>query len=638
MASDPLEQAAVLATDTLAALVRFPGTLETFWPAYLQALVQASGARRALLLSSSVGQPWLARAQWPLQGSSAPDDARRSLRLLGQSAEVIHLDGQGEARDLVIRLPLGGEGTVLAVLLLQLPVALEEPGLRTWAAVAAAVPGQFMTRTAPSEQAPKQGPDQVPHVTPAAAHGTADPAAPESLEKAERLHDILRLTQLLSRQVRFGQAAMVLCNQLCARLGAERVSLGWRQGHGIRLAAISHVEHFDAKSNSTRALEEVMEEAVEQVSVLTFPAPPDSSALLRAHQAYAQLLAPTSGQVVLCTVPMDGADGVDGVLCLERREPGFDATELWELQQVGQITSPWLEHLRAQDRWFGLRAWHALQRQAGQWLGPRHTAWKLAGLASVLFVLLGALLPWNYRIDATLAVRSRDLLFMPAPFDGYLRQVNVDVGDHVASGAVLVELDTRDLQLEASMAEADLVRYTREAEKAMAARQLAEMQIELARQQQAQAKLELLRFQLANARLKAPYEGVVIEGELKKNLGAPVRKGDLLLKLARTSRTYLELEIDQAYVHEVTTGTRGEFALVGRPGERYPIMLTHLDPAAVSKDGRTVYLARAALVGQQQPDWRPGMGGNAKLEAGQRPLIWVLTHRTVRFLREFFWL
>jgi multidrug resistance efflux pump len=285
-----------------------------------------------------------------------------------------------------------------------------------------------------------------------------------------------------------------------------------------------------------------------------------------------------------------------------------------------------------------LRGWDAVRRNARQLLGPRHTAWKASTLTLALFLGAGSVWPWDYRVDATLAVRSRDLLFMPAPFDGYLRQVHVDVGDQVLSGATLVELDTRDLLLEESMAEADWVRYAREAEKAIAARQLAEMQIALARQQQAQAKLELTRFQLAHAQVKAPYDGVVIEGELKKNLGAPVRKGDLLLKLARTTRTYLELEIDQAYVHEVKVGTRGEFALVGRPGERFPITLTQLDPAAVNKDGRTVYLARAALQGQELPDWRPGMGGNARLDAGERPLIWVLTHRTVRFLREFFWL
>jgi hypothetical protein len=32
------------------------------------------------------------------------------------------------------------------------------------------------------------------------------------------------------------------------------------------------------------------------------------------------------------------------------------------------------------------------------------------------------------------------------------------------------------------------------------------------------------------------------------------------------------------------------------------------------------------------------MGGAARLDAGERRLIWVLTERTVRFLRHTFWL
>jgi multidrug resistance efflux pump len=248
------------------------------------------------------------------------------------------------------------------------------------------------------------------------------------------------------------------------------------------------------------------------------------------------------------------------------------------------------------------------------------------------------MLPWAYRVDASLAIRSQDLLFMPAPFDGYLRKVHVNVGDQVASGDILVELDTRDLSLEAAMAEAELARHARESEKAMAAQQLAEMQIAAARQQQSAARLDMIRYQLGNAQVRAPYAGVVIEGDLKKNLGAPVRKGDLLLKLAQTTQSYVELEIDQIYIHEVRVGSQGEFALVGRPQERYGITLTRIDPAATHRDGRTFYLARAEVAGGLKPDWRPGMGGSAKLDAGERSLIWVMTQRTVRFLREFFWL
>jgi hypothetical protein len=131
---------------------------------------------------------------------------------------------------------------------------------------------------------------------------------------------------------------------------------------------------------------------------------------------------------------------------------------------------------------------------------------------------------------------------------------------------------------------------------------------------------------------------VVVEGELKKNLGAPLRKGDLLLKLAQTDDNYLELEIDQVDVHEVRVGSTGEFALVGRPDQRFVIKVDRIDPASTLREGRNIYLARAKVQEAIPAWWRPGMGGTARIDAGDRPLIWVLTHRTVRFLRELFWL
>jgi hypothetical protein len=78
--------------------------------------------------------------------------------------------------------------------------------------------------------------------------------------------------------------------------------------------------------------------------------------------------------------------------------------------------------------------------------------------------------------------------------------------------------------------------------------------------------------------------------------------------------------------------------LVGRPDQRFAIFLERIDPASILREGRNIYLARARVQGDIPIWWRPGMGGSARIDAGDRPLIWVLTHRTIRFLREFFWI
>ena len=51
-----------------------------------------------------------------------------------------------------------------------------------------------------------------------------------------------------------------------------------------------------------------------------------------------------------------------------------------------------------------------------------------------------------------------------------------------------------------------------------------------------------------------------------------------------------------------------------------------------------VFMLRAELLEPPQDWWRPGMSGVAKVEAGDRRIIWLLTHRLVDYLRLKLWL
>lgn len=608
-----------------AQLTEFDGPVKAFWERYLEAIGQGLQARRVLLLSSGVGLPWKALAQWPSDADQGAGDASDVLQLLAGVPEgQPRLEGLaqgGQALAMRLPQPATDRDQVMAVVAWHAGVfALGPADLLSWASQAAQVPAQYALRaSARAAQAQARAGDAQETVVP------ADPS------HAQRLYQILRLSIDLSRQPRFLQRAYELCNALAVRFDGDRVSLGWMRAPYIRLTAISHVEKFDRLSAISRALEGAMEEAADQGQVLAYPLQGDSPLVGRAHESYALM----QGVSAVASVPLMDGEQVLGVICLEKRQGSWSAEDLWELGLIAQITAYPLAQLQQRDRWWGARLWGAI-KPSGR--GPRHSGWVLAGLVGLIASTSLFFVPWDFRIDARLTLRSKDLLFVPAPFDGYLRQVHVEIGDQVQAGQVLMQLDTRELALEESMAQADVLRYSREAEKAQALRQLADMQITIARRDQSASRLALIRHQLAHAKVTAPQAGVVVEGELKKNLGAPLRKGDLLLKLAQNGDSYLELEIDQSDVHEVRVGSRGEFALVGRPEQRFGIEIDRIDPASTLREGRNVYLARGRVEQTMASWWRPGMGGTARIDAGQRPLIWVMTHRTVRFLREFFWL
>jgi multidrug resistance efflux pump len=282
----------------------------------------------------------------------------------------------------------------------------------------------------------------------------------------------------------------------------------------------------------------------------------------------------------------------------------------------------------------------------GKVIGPEHTWAKLLSLLGVAAVVVLLLPIFTYRVEGNFLVRSDEVAFLTAPFDGYIRSVPVRPGDPVAAGGTLLALDTADLELEEASAAADLNRYLREADKARAEAEigrtnkspsLAEMRIALAMADQASARLDLVRHRLKQAEIKAPFDGVLVEGDLRQRVGAPVREGDALFKVARVDTQYVEAEISERDVHEILDKTRGEVAFIAQPKLKFPIRVVRIEPAAVAKDCRNVSTVRAAFTGPIQAWWRPGMSGVCKLFVEKRTLLWIVSHRTMDFLRLWLW-
>jgi hypothetical protein len=90
-------------------------------------------------------------------------------------------------------------------------------------------------------------------------------------------------------------------------------------------------------------------------------------------------------------------------------------------------------------------------------------------------------------------------------------------------------------------------------------------------------------------------------------------------------------------VHEILNKSTGEIAFVSQPKLKYPIQIVRIEPAAVPKNEANVFLVRCAVEGGPQPWWRPGMSGVCKLNVEKRTLIWIISHRTVDFLRMKLW-
>jgi multidrug resistance efflux pump len=198
-------------------------------------------------------------------------------------------------------------------------------------------------------------------------------------------------------------------------------------------------------------------------------------------------------------------------------------------------------------------------------------------------------------------------------------------------------MDTDELAIEEANALADQVRFQREAEKARATNGLSDMRIALALAEQAKARLDMARLRLRQSSIRSGFEGVVVEGDLRERIGAPIKQGDALFKTTKLEGMYVEAEVNQRDVQNVKLNAEAEIAFVTQPKLKFPVAVERVYPAAITKEGENIFIVRLGLKSAPADWWRPGMSGLVKVEAGERTLFWILTHRTVDFLRMWLW-
>jgi hypothetical protein len=457
--------------------------------------------------------------------------------------------------------------------------------------------------------------------------------ATEAQIRVAHFAGVLDLMVLMNAEKRFLSAAMAFCNELATRLSCERVSLGWLDKGYIRVQAISRVDRFERKTEAVQKLEAAMEESLDQNAEIVLPPPEARGPFRRDHEAYAAAL---DVRHLVSLHVRDGGEGVAVCTC-ERSTASFTDTEIRLLRLSCDQASRRLSDLKRNDRWFGARAARVVKEKLAGLLGYEHTTAKVIGIlvAAFLAVVLFGKAP--YHINAAASLRTDDMAHLTAPFDSRIVKVFVRIGDNVTQGQQLLSLDQTDLLLREADLVAEKSRYDREMEKAQSSGALADMRIATALRDQAAARLELARYQLDQVVLRAPFDGTIVEGDLIDRIGSPVRQGESLFKLGRVENLYAELEVNESDLHEVSAAMRGEIALASRPQERFRVQVTRVEPVAIAKEKRNVFIAKADFTGSSAGWWRPGMTGVARLDAGRRTLIWLATHRTVDFLRLRLW-
>ncbi len=591
---------------------RFGGEPAKFWPEYLDLLVKLSEAKAGIIAVVNREQ----RVDWRvLAASYGPALTQAGVPTLIESMNDVAEQAQTHGHTWTLH---GGSDVLLASL---------DTGGGAEICIAALVLGNV------SKGLAREAAHRVMLVSDVPASYQLQRMARDARVRVDHFAGVMDLMVLLNEQKRFLAGVMTLANELAFRLRCERVSVGWLERGYIRMKAISHVDRFDRKSDAVQRLEETMEEALDQDTEIIYPPASGAGTIYTGHRDFSR----TFDVPHVCSVPLR-VDGEAVAVCTcERSTEAFTDTDIRLLRLALDQASRRLGDLRKQDRWFGARFAQWLKEKLGKLIGYEHTWAKVIGL--LVAVGLGVLIfgQASYRIKAPVILRTDNVAYLTAPFDGHIQEVTVKVGDTVEAGTPVLTLDESDMRLQEAALVAERNRYQREFEKSRAQNSLADMRINQAQVAQVSARLDLVRHQLGQSVVRAAFEGVIVEGNQRERLGAPVEQGNTLFKLARVEQVYAELEVSESDVHELRGDQTGEMALAARPQLTYPIRVTRVEPVAVAKDDGNVFVVQCEFPEGYQEWWRPGMTGVAKLDAGKRRIIWILTHRTVDFLRLRLW-
>jgi hypothetical protein len=469
------------------------------------------------------------------------------------------------------------------------------------------------------------------------------PAQGEGAVGEGELLKVLALGTDVMQARRFGAASLGLVNGLLSVLGLRQAALCWRTEAQARLLAVSHLERFERTSPLVQHMEAAAAEvlAVDQVIELDRMAQADlvDESPVNAPRGHAQLLASMGDARGVMSLPIrDGSGQTQAVvLCIVDRD--WPSRELLNnVLLMLEMIYPRMADAFRQDAWWGKRLRYALGRRLEQVFGPSKPwakFWAVA-LGVVVLTLAFGRLPYNVEAGAQLATDYTRVL--GSQMDGRVDEVLVTVGEMVKAGQVMARMDTSDLVQQRVEVQSEIQRYLAEEDKARAANALADAQVSRFRREQSQARLSRVEYLLDQAQVRAPFDGVVVEGERRDLLGASVRRGDQMFRVAQVRDLYIVAQVSEKDVREVAGNAKGVAVLLSQTSTEIPFSVINFVPMAqVKGDKGNQFLLKAQIDGEVASWWRPGMTGLAKIEVGSRNIAWILFHSALDTLRLKFW-
>jgi len=451
----------------------------------------------------------------------------------------------------------------------------------------------------------------------------------------QRLSTSIDLLSRVLPESGFDNAAMRLVTELAINLNSDLVSIGFLKGKGVQLAHLSHSAEFSKHMNLVRSLENAMDESLDQRAPIVYPAGDNapSNLVSVAHRSLHEL---QDAQTIM-TVPLSVGDEWVGAISLQRDlDQPFTLEDVRYCESIAALAVSSLEEKRHNDRPLRLKIKEACTEQLVRFTGPGFIGRKLLLTTAVFLFLLLSLLTGEYRLSANATLQTISQQVIVAPFDGYIKAVNARAGDVVAEGDVLLTLDDRDLLLEQLKWRSQQNKLSRQYQEAIAGHDRSRITILDAQLAQAKAQLDLVSSQLRRAERRAPFDGLVVSGDLSQRLGGAVSHGESLFEVSPVDAYRVKLLVKESRIADLQLGQSGTVYLSALPDHPFAFNVDNITPVTEYQDGATFFVVEGRLHNTHER-LRPGMEGIGKVLIDKRNLFGIWTRELVEWMRLGFW-
>jgi len=429
----------------------------------------------------------------------------------------------------------------------------------------------------------------------------------------------------------FKAIAFSLVNAVASLCGCARVSLGCHDGAQLRLVAMSGQSKLDERRKIARQLCALMQDTLVARRAI-FPSGDDSAA--PSLQAYYK----SQGEHPLLSFVLPGTKRDTYVLVLERAADNpFVAAQADAIEQSLVGAASFLELARSQE----LSGRQRLQRYARESISNMRYvhSWSTRRWLAVtggILLLLSFFIPVTHRVSADAFIEASDRQVLVAAQDGFILSAHARAGEEVAKGDLLAKIDGQELQLSLEKWRSEKIKNEQEYAQALAIHDRSELSRLRADESRINAEISLFEQQLLRSEVRAPFDGVLLDGDWTQSLGAPVTTGDVLFEIASAEQYRLVLEVDEHDIGYIKPSQMAELRMAALPTSVWSAELGHVLPVAVSEKGSSAFRVPAKISGEADA-LRPGMEGVGKVVIANRSMFWVYTHKLADKLRYVAW-